>query len=202
MNQSEKRLFLIQSLLKERPEYRDLSIPSESDSQRQLLRGLMNIRAPQRTDAEFLKTQDAYLQGETAAKGITDIAGLTPIQPGLYLWQGDITTLKCDAIVNAANSGMTGCYIPNHRCIDNAIHTYAGVELRLACAEFLTGLVVNRALGLGVWDYSKQPHNLMGQICLPFAACWVGLVGAAVVLDDVLRWALFGEALSLPGFFR
>ena len=123
--------------LKERPEYRDLSIPSESDSQRQLLRGLMNIRAPQRTDAEFLKTQDAYLQGETAAKGITDIAGLTPIQPGLYLWQGDITTLKCDAIVNAANSGMTGCYIPNHRCIDNAIHTYAGVELRLACAELM-----------------------------------------------------------------
>ena len=137
MNQSEKRLFLIQPLLKERPEYRDLSIPSESDSQRQLLRGLMNIRAPQRTDAEFLKTQDAYLQGETAAKGITDIAGLTPIQPGLYLWQGDITTLKCDAIVNAANSGMTGCYIPNHRCIDNAIHTYAGVELRLACAELM-----------------------------------------------------------------
>ena len=137
MNQSEKRLFLIQSLLKERPEYRDLSIPSESDSQRQLLRGLMNIRAPQRTDAEFLKTQDAYLQGETAAKGITDIAGLTPIQPGLYLWQGDITTLKCDAIVNAANSGMTGCYIPNHRCIDNAIHTYAGVELRLACAGLM-----------------------------------------------------------------
>ena len=135
MNQSEKRLFLIQSLLKERPEYRDLSIPSESDSQRQLLRGLMNIRAPQRTDAEFPKTQDAYLQGETAAKGITDIAGLTPIQPGLYLWQGDITTLKCDAIVNAANSSMTGCYIPNHRCIDNAIHTFAGVELRLACAE-------------------------------------------------------------------
>ena len=137
MNQSEKRLFLIQSLLKERPEYRDLSIPSESDSQRQLLRGLMNIRAPQRTDAEFLKTQDAYLQGETAAKGITDIADLTPIQPGLYLWQGDITTLKCDAIVNAANAGMTGCYIPNHRCIDNAIHTFAGVELRLACAELM-----------------------------------------------------------------
>ena len=81
--------------------------------------------------------QDAYLQGETAAKVITDIADLTPIQPGLYLWQGDITTLKCDAIANAANSGMTGCYIPNHRCIDNAIHTFAGVELRLACAELM-----------------------------------------------------------------
>ena len=137
MNQAQRRLFLIQSLLKEKTEYRDLSIPSESDSQRQLLRGLMNIRAPQRTDAEFLKTQDAYLQGETAAKGITDLDDLTPVQPGLYLWQGDITTLRCDAIVNAANSGMTGCYIPNHRCIDNAIHTYAGVELRLACAELM-----------------------------------------------------------------
>ncbi len=137
MNQSEKRQFLIRSLLKERPEYRDMGIPAEPESQRQLLRGLMNIRAPQRIGADFLKMQDAYLQGETTAKGITDIADLTPIQPGLYLWQGDITTLKCDAIVNAANSGMTGCYIPNHRCIDNAIHTYAGVELRLACAELM-----------------------------------------------------------------
>ena len=137
MDQSEKRLFLIQSLLQERPQYRDMDIPADTNSQRQLLRGLMNIRAPRRTDGAFLKTQDAYLQGETAAKGITDIADLTPIQPGLYLWQGDITTLKCDAIVNAANSGMTGCYIPNHRCIDNAIHTYAGVELRLACAELM-----------------------------------------------------------------
>ena len=137
MNQSEKRQFLIRSLLKERPEYRDMSIPTEPESQRQLLRGLMNIRAPQRIGADFLKIQSEYLQGEAAAKGITDIADLTPIQPGMYLWQGDITTLRCDAIVNAANSGMTGCYIPNHRCIDNAIHTYAGVELRLACAELM-----------------------------------------------------------------
>ena len=137
MNQSEKRQFLIRLLLKERPEYRDMGIPADINSQRQLLRGLMNIRAPRRADTAFLKMQDAYLQGETAAKGITDIADLTPVQPGLYLWQGDITTLKCDAIVNAANSGMNGCYIPNHRCIDNAIHTFAGVELRLACAELM-----------------------------------------------------------------
>lgn len=137
MNQSEKRMFLIRSLLQERPEYRNLSISADTNSQRQLLRGLMNIRAPQRIGVDFLKIQDTYLQDETAARGITDIADLTPIQPGLYLWQGDITTLKCDAIVNAANSGMTGCYIPNHRCIDNAIHTFAGVELRLACAELM-----------------------------------------------------------------
>ena len=137
MNQSEKRLFLIQSLLKENQEYRDMNIPAEPESQRQLLRGLMNIRMPRRIGADFLKMQDEYLQSETVAKGITDIADLTPIQQGLYIWQGDITTLKCDAIVNAANSGMTGCYIPNHRCIDNAIHTFAGVELRLACEEMM-----------------------------------------------------------------
>lgn len=137
MNQAQRRLFLIQSLLKERPQFSGIDIPTEADSQQQLLRGLMNIRNPEPIATDFLKMQDAYLQDETAAKGITDIADLTPIQPGLYLWQGDITTLKCDAIVNAANSGMTGCYIPNHRCIDNAIHTFAGVELRLTCEQLM-----------------------------------------------------------------
>ena len=137
MNQAQRRLFLIQSLLDERPSCQKQLIPADSERQKILLRGLMNVRRPARIGTEFLQVQDAYLQDETAAKGITDVADLTPIQPGLYLWQGDITTLKCDAIVNAANSGMTGCYIPNHRCIDNAIHTYAGLELRLACAELM-----------------------------------------------------------------
>ena len=133
MNQSERRQILIRMLLKEHPEYQGLRIPADANTQRQLLRGLLNIRAPRRSSPDFLQIQDEYLQGEIAAKGITDVADLTPAQPGLYLWQGDITTLKCDAIVNAANSGMTGCYCPNHGCIDNAIHTYAGVQLRLAC---------------------------------------------------------------------
>lgn len=137
MNQSERRLFLIQSLLDERPSCRKQEIPTDAQRQKVLLRGLMNIRSPRAIHTEFQKIQDAYLQAETAEKGITDIADLSPIQPGLYLWQGDITALRCDAIVNAANSGMTGCYVPNHRCIDNAIHTYAGVELRLACAELM-----------------------------------------------------------------
>ena len=137
MNQSEKRLFLIQSLLNERPSCQKQMIPADAERQKILLRGLMNVRRPAGIGTEFLQVQDEYLQGETAAKGITDVADLTPVQPGLYLWQGDITTLKCDAIVNAANSGMTGCYVPNHRCIDNAIHTFAGVELRLACAELM-----------------------------------------------------------------
>ena len=137
MNQSEKRLFLIQSLLNERPSCQKQIIPADSERQKILLRGLMNVRRAYPIGAEFLQVQDEYLQSETAAKGITDVADLTSIRPGLYLWQGDITTLRCDAIVNAANSGMTGCYYPNHRCIDNAIHTFAGVELRLACEELM-----------------------------------------------------------------
>ena len=137
MNQNERRLFLIQSLLRERPSCQKQIIPTDSERQRILLRGLMNVRNPHPVSPEFLETQDTYLWEETVKKGITDIRDLPPMQPGLYLWQGDITTLKCDAIVNAANSGLTGCYIPNHRCIDNAIHTYAGVELRLACEAII-----------------------------------------------------------------
>ena len=137
MNQAQRRQYLIRSLLKENPVYRDWGVPQGADDQKCLLRGLMNVRPAQNTDAEFLKIQDEYLREATAQKGVTDADSLSPVQPGIYLWQGDITTLKCDAIVNAANSGMTGCYIPNHRCIDNAIHTFAGVELRLACGELM-----------------------------------------------------------------
>ena len=137
MNQSERRQYLIRSLLNENPAYHDWGVPQDADDQKRLLRGLMNVRPAQNTDAEFLKIQDEYLREVTAQKGVTDADSLSPVQPGIYLWQGDITTLKCDAIVNAANSGMTGCYVPNHRCIDNAIHTFAGVQLRLACEELM-----------------------------------------------------------------
>ncbi len=137
MNQTERRIFLIRFLLHEDPQYRDLQIPSGEAGQKTLLRSLLNIRPPRPIGEDFLAVQDEYLREETAQKGITDIAGLTPVEPGIYLWQGDITTLKCGAIVNAANSGMTGCYVPCHGCIDNAIHTYAGVQLRLACAELM-----------------------------------------------------------------
>ena len=138
MTQSERRAYLIRALLAEQPGYRDLAVPQSEAEQKRLLRALMNLREPQEIDAAFLRVQDAYLQEEAARKGITALDELTPVKPGLYLWQGDITTLCCDAIVNAANSGLTGCYIPCHSCIDNAIHTYAGVQLRLACARLLT----------------------------------------------------------------
>ena len=137
MNQSQRRQYLIQALLAERPEYDGWGVPQDAGEQKRLLRGLLNVRPPQECDGEFLKIQDAYLRQAIAEKGVTDAGDLKPPQPGLYLWQGDITTLKCDAIVNAANSGMTGCYAPNHRCIDNAIHTFAGVQLRLACAGIM-----------------------------------------------------------------
>lgn len=121
MNQSERRMFLIRELLKEDDRYSGMSIPDQEEDQKQLLRGLMNIRSPKKISPQFLAVQDKYLQAETKAKGVTELDDLRPVSDGLYLWQGDITTLHCDAIVNAANSGMTGCYVPNHRCIDNAI---------------------------------------------------------------------------------
>ena len=130
MNQSERRRYLIQKLLNEQKEYSNYSIPEDSQGQKDLLRGLLNVRAPKILSREFLKIQDEYLKEETEKKGITELADLTPVEQGIYLWQGDITTLRCDAIVNAANSGMTGCYAPNHKCIDNCIHTFAGAQLR------------------------------------------------------------------------
>ena len=137
MNQTEKRLFLIRSLLDEQPRYRDMDIPSTEPEQRQLLRSLFNIRMPANISDSFLKVQNEYLQEELRRNGITELSDLTPVEPGIYLWQGDITTLACDAIVNAANSGMTGCYQPCHNCIDNCIHTYAGIQLRNDCAEIM-----------------------------------------------------------------
>ena len=137
MEQAEKRKYLIKTLLAEQPKYRDLEIPDESGEQKRLLRSLFNVRMPGRINEDFLKVQDEYLQEEAKEKGITDLKDLKPIGDGIYLWQGDITTLRCDAIVNAANSGMTGCYQPCHNCIDNCIHTYAGIQLRNTCADIM-----------------------------------------------------------------
>lgn len=137
MNQTERRRFLIDALLDERPEYCGARVPAGGEEQRLLLRALMNVRTVRKCSPEFLREQDEYLRAELEAKGITDIGSLMPVRRGLYIWRGDITTLRCDAIVNAANSGMTGCYVPNHRCIDNCIHSYAGVELREYCAELM-----------------------------------------------------------------
>lgn len=137
MTQAERRIYLLNYLLNEQKEYSGMNTPTEPAEQRLLLRGLLNVRPPMPAKEEFLTIQDEYLKEEIYRKGITDYKQLTPVLDGIYLWQGDITTLKCDAIVNAANSKMLGCFCPNHKCIDNAIHTFSGVQLRLACGKIM-----------------------------------------------------------------
>ena len=137
MNQAERRLFLIRKLLDEDRQYRGMDIPAGAQEQKRLLRSLMNVRAPMAADETFLAVQDDYLRRELDARGVVRLSDLRPLCGDLYLWQGDITRLQCGAIVNAANAGMTGCYIPCHACIDNCIHTYAGVQLRRDCAEIM-----------------------------------------------------------------
>ena len=151
MTQKERRTYLITELLKEDKGSAGFKlglvpgneggfvIPDDEKSQRDILRALMNIRGPYSISADFLKIQDEYLQQFNKERGITDIADLSPTErnPKLYLWQGDITTLKVDAIVNAANSALLGCFAPLHICIDNCIHTFAGIQLRLACNELM-----------------------------------------------------------------
>lgn len=139
MNQQERCLWLIRTLLDETPQYRDIAVPLGAERRWQLLRSLMNVRAPMPVTDEFLRVQDEFLKEMTAEKGITDGDSLPacPGDPHLALWQGDITTLRCDAIVNAANSQLLGCFSPCHGCIDNIIHTMSGVQLRLACDELM-----------------------------------------------------------------
>ncbi|MCQ2421190.1 MAG: protein-ADP-ribose hydrolase [Clostridia bacterium] len=137
MNQSERRKYLIGELLKENREYAKMQIPVGEAEQKQLLRALMNVRFAAPITEAFTAVQDAYLQDANAEKGFITLSDMEEVQPDLFLWQGDITRLKVGAIVNAANSGMTGCYRPCHNCIDNCIHTCAGIQLRNFCAEMM-----------------------------------------------------------------
>lgn len=114
-----------------------LAIPVNVDKD-SVFRGLMAIQEPQNFSPEFYNKQDCYLQDKLRNKGVVGLEELSPISEHLYLWQGDITTLKVDGIVNAANSQLLGCFIPNHSCIDNAIHSQAGLQLRMACADLMT----------------------------------------------------------------
>ena len=139
MTQDERREYLIQYLLKEKIPFGRQNIPTDKQGQENLLRSLMNVRPPRPISNDFLKIQDEYLTERNIERGITDIDTLAPVKSDsrLYIWQGDITTLKCDVIVNACNSQMLGCFSPMHACIDNFIHTYAGMELRLKMHEIM-----------------------------------------------------------------
>ena len=139
MTQDERREYLIQYLLKEKIPFGRQNIPTDKQGQENLLRSLMNVRPPRPISNDFLKIQDEYLTERNIERGITDVDTLAPVKSDsrLYIWQGNITTLKCDAIVNACNSQMLGCFSPMHACIDNFIHTYAGMELRLKMHEIM-----------------------------------------------------------------
>ncbi len=137
MTQEERLDYLIKTLAAEQPRYAGLELPADREEKRALLRALFNLRPPLPADERLLAVQDEYLAEELRARGTTLAAELAPLSGDICLWQGDITTLAADAVVNAANSAMLGCFVPCHRCIDNAIHTYAGIQLRLACHELM-----------------------------------------------------------------
>lgn len=138
MTQSERRRWLIRALIDESPErFREIGIPQDEGDQRRLLRALLNVRPPVPAAEELLRIQDEYLAETRRQRGTMDADQLIPLSGGLCLWRGDITALRCDAIVNAANSALLGCFCPNHGCIDNAIHTYAGIQLRMACSRIM-----------------------------------------------------------------
>ena len=136
MEQTEIRTRLIKYLLEERNE--TTSIPSDEGSQKKLLRTLLNVRPPMPVSAEFLSLQDEYLTDRKNERGIINVNDFV-YAVGVSLFKGDITTLNADAIVNAANSAMLGCFRPNHNCIDNAIHTFAGVQVRFDCNDIMKG---------------------------------------------------------------
>lgn len=139
MTQEDRRVYLIKALRTQIPQYGDLRIPADETQQKQLIRALMNVRPPIPATPEFLAVQDAYLKEEIEKKGVVDCRSLIPSEAGsrIALWRGDITCLKADAIVNAANSALLGCFHPLHSCIDNVIHSFSGVQLRLKCSEIM-----------------------------------------------------------------
>lgn len=137
MTQNERLNWLIKYLLSENPRYSKVEIPIDINERFNLYRSLVNVRMPEPVSDEYLSVEDEYLSEEISKKGITHLSELAEVDDDIYLWQGDITTIDIDAIVNAANSQLLGCFCPCHACIDNCIHTFSGVRLRLKCDEIM-----------------------------------------------------------------
>lgn len=133
ITQDQRLDYLVEEFMTDSGEYKDLQTLADSEGKRRILRSLMNIRMPRELPGEVLAVQDEYMSGRAEEKGIVRLSDIPIIRDGLSIWQGDITRLKVDAIVNAANSQMLGCFVPMHTCIDNCIHTFAGVQLRAEC---------------------------------------------------------------------
>ena len=133
MTQNERLDYLVEAFKADSGEYRNLRTPKDTEGKRRILRSLMNIRMPGEMDESVLEIQDDYLQERIRENGIVELSDIPEIRDGISIWQGDITRLRVDAIVNAANSQMLGCFVPMHTCIDNCIHTFAGIQLRAEC---------------------------------------------------------------------
>ena len=133
--QDQRLDYLVEAFKADSVQYRDLPTPADAEGKRRILRSLMNIRMPERMDEAIIAVQNEYLRERIRENGIVAPADIPEVRDGLSIWKGDITRLAVDAIVNAANSQMLGCFVPMHTCIDNCIHTYAGVQLRAECAR-------------------------------------------------------------------
>ena len=133
--QDQRLTELVEAFKADSGQYREIETPKDVDGRRRLLRSLMNIRMPGTMPPETLKVQDEYLHARAEEKGIVTLSEIPVTEGMISIWQGDITCLAVDAIVNAANSQMLGCFVPMHTCIDNCIHTYAGVQLRAECSR-------------------------------------------------------------------
>ena len=142
INQEERLNFLIRQLLGENSEYKNFNFEEikkmRIEEKKKIYRGLVNLRIPiKEKNNELIEVENEYLQEKLKNKKVTELFEIEEIQKDIYLWKGDITLLKVDAIVNAANSRMLGCFVPNHACIDNCIHTFAGIQLREECNEIM-----------------------------------------------------------------
>lgn len=150
MNQEERLDFLVEKFKEDSVRYKDMEVPASQEEKRVVLRSLMNIRMPAEMEEETLKVQDEYLTERAGEKGIVAYSSIETVAESLHsshshgekisIWQGDITRLKVGAIVNAANSQMLGCFVPMHTCIDNCIHTFAGVQLRNECNRYMNSM--------------------------------------------------------------
>ena len=140
MTQNERLDYLVEEFKADSVQYKDLQTPKDAEGKRRILRSLMNVRMPRKMDEAVLAVQDEYLQARIRENGIVEPADIPIIRDRMSIWQGDITRLAVDAIVNAANSQMLGCFVPMHTCIDNCIHTFAGVQLRAECNRQMNAL--------------------------------------------------------------
>lgn len=154
MTQQERLRYLVEGLVAEYNEKHNehIDIPVIEEEQFTLFRSLCNIRPAGGMPLEWMKVEDEYLNTLAHEKGIVTIHDMEERKPQIYLWQGDITRLSVDAIVNAANNQLLGCFAPNHKCIDNEIHTFAGIELRMECARMTEYIEMPEKNGCGSYD--------------------------------------------------